>query len=231
MTPQSNERRGVERLYQFGSARWYETFRAIWTRLTSRAAEAELDQILRENAVDGCHVLDIGCGTGHNLGRLLRLEIPFSSYRGVDLTDAMLNIAREHFRAEARARFEQADLYRLAGSVERYDLILCTWVASHLEQPRDVFEIAYGLLAPEGRALFLTLTRPRWYILWWFSPFVRLFQARYLRAEVLHDLPGLVAQSSWTARLTTLVHLRKPRESEMKGLEAEDAQNKVHVDG
>jgi SAM-dependent methyltransferase len=47
-------------------------------------------------------VLDIGCGTGHNLGRLRRLGVPFESYRGVDLTNSMLAIARQRY-ADATA--------------------------------------------------------------------------------------------------------------------------------
>lgn len=210
MIPPSSKSRAVSRLYQFGSARWYNAFRTIWTRATSRQAESELDRMVRVEAEDARNVLDIGCGTGHNLGRLLRLGGPFESYRGVDLTQAMLEIARADYHAEARATFDQTDLHDLEGSTERYDLILCTWVASHLERPRDVFEVAYRLLAPGGSAFLLTLTRPRWYVRAWFTPFVLLFQAAYVDPEDLRDLPGLCTRTTWTARLATLVHLKRP---------------------
>jgi len=203
----------VRQLYQLGAARWYDPFRVLWTQLTSRAAEAEFDRLLREVATEGCRLVDLGCGTGYNLGRLLRLAIPFGSYRGIDLTEAMLDIARARHRGEPRATFERADLYDLAKTADRFDLVLCTWVASHLEQPRDVFEIAHRVLVPGGHALFLTLTRPHWHIAWWLTPFVRLFQARYVPPEMLRDLPGLEMRRTWTAGLITLVHLKRGAES------------------
>lgn len=208
-----SRRSRVQSLYQIGGARWYDPFRLLWTRLTSRAAEAEFDRLLSESATEGCRVLDLGCGTGHNLGRLQRLGVPFESYRGVDLTEAMLDIAEEHYREEPRATFTRSDLHDLAQAADRFELVLCTWVASHLEQPRDVFEIAHRLLVPGGHALFLTLTQPHWYLAWWFTPFVRLFQARYVPPEMLRNLPGLEMRRTWTAGLTTLVHLKKTTES------------------
>jgi len=211
----------VQRLYRLGSARWYDPFRAVWTALTSRAAEIELDRRIREHAVDGCEVLDIGCGTGHNLGRLRRLNVAFGSYRGVDLTEAMLHVARQHYGEEPRVRFERADLHELRNDPERFDLVLCTWVASHLERPRDVFEIAYDLLAPEGHALLLMLTRPRWYVSSWFSPFARLFQARYVESKALRDLAGLEARRTWSAGMTTLIHLAKADVATPRGSSSE----------
>jgi SAM-dependent methyltransferase len=77
--------RRIRHLYSLFDARWYDPFRALWERLTSRAAEDELDRLVRESAAEGFRVLDIGCGTGHNLGRLRRLGVHFESYRGIDL--------------------------------------------------------------------------------------------------------------------------------------------------
>lgn len=200
----------VQTLYGLAGARWYDPFRALWERRTSRVAETELDRLVRETAAEGCRVLDIGCGTGHNLGRLHRLGVPFESYRGVDLTSSMLAIARQRYAGEARATFVESDLHSLSGSAERFNLVLCTWVLSHLEHPRDALDIAYELLAPSGTALFLTLTRPRWYVSWWFTPFVRLFQARYVEAAAFQDLPASTVIRTWTAGMVTLVHLQQP---------------------
>lgn len=201
--------RRVRRLYSLLDARWYDPFRALWEPLTSRAAEAEIDRIVRESAGEGCRVLDIGCGTGYNLGRLRRLGVPFESYQGIDLTDSMLAIARERYAGEARARFVESDLRALSGAPERFDLILCTWVLSYVERPRDALEIACQLLAPSGRALFLTLTRPRWYVAWWFTPFVYLFQSRYVDPAAWRDLPVATRIQRWAADMVTLIQLRQ----------------------
>ncbi len=207
----STDRRSpsVRQVYRFGNARWYDAFRTIWTWATSRTAEAKLDQCLREAASDGCRVLDIGCGTGFNVGRLQRLGIPFGSYLGVDLTDAMLTIAREHYAGEPRASFLEADLATLPGTSERFDVVLCTWVASHLDHPREAFEIGFEVLAPSGQAFFLTMTQPKWYVSWWFAPFAYLFQARFVDPDSLADLPGLKRLETGAAGLVTSVCLQK----------------------
>lgn len=199
----------VQSLYRLAGARWYDPFRTLWARLTSRAAEEELDRLVRESVKVGCRVLDVGCGTGHNLGRLLRLGVPFGSYRGVDLTDSMLAIARRRYAGESRATFVISDLRDLSDTPERFDLIFCTWVLSHLEDPRGALEIACRLLAPSGQALLLTLTRPRWYVSWWFTPFVRIFQARYVDPAAFEGLPASTTIHTWTAGMVTLVQLRR----------------------
>lgn len=209
----------VQTLYRLAGARWYDSFRALWEWFTSRAAEAELDRLVLETASEGCRVLDVGCGTGYNLGRLHRLGVPFESYRGVDLTDSMLGIARLHYAHEARAAFVESDLLDLRGAPERYDLVLCTWVLSHLENPRDALDIAYGLLAPLGSALILTLTRPRWYVSWWFTPLVHLFQAHYVDAIELRELPASTVIRTWTAGMVTLIHLKQPDSQSLESSE------------
>jgi SAM-dependent methyltransferase len=216
--------RRVRSLYRLGGARWYDFFRALWTRVTSQAAEAALDRLVRTTAGACCRVLDIGCGTGYNLARLRRLGISFGSYLGVDLTDAMLAIARERYADEPRATFTEADLHTLAGTPERFDVILCTWVASHLERPREVFDLAYNLLAPDGYAFFLTFTRPKWYVAWWFTPFARLFQTHYVEQMALYHLPGLKARETWTAGITTLVHLERSKAADQPARGTEQAE-------
>jgi SAM-dependent methyltransferase len=199
--------RRVRALYGIAGARWYDPFRAAWTALTSRPAEAVLDRLIVEVARPDSRVLDIGCGTGYNLARLRQLAVPFGTYLGVDLSPAMLAIAREEHAGEPRSRFVEGDLHALATMEQRFDLVVCTWVASHLERPRDVFELAYQLLAPGGHAVFLLMTPPPWYVRWWFAPLVRLFQTRWVDPEVLRDLPGLAWAQHFRGGLVTAVHL------------------------
>lgn len=199
--------RRVRALYGIGEARWYDGFRAAWTTFTSRPAEAALDRLIVEAARPGCRVVDVGCGTGYNLARLRRLDVPFGTYRGVDLSPAMLAIAKAHHAGDARAEFVEGDLHALRTMQDRFDLVLCTWVASHLERPRDVLEVAYHLLAPGGHAMLLLMSRPRWYIRWWLAPLVHLFQARWVDPGVLENLPGLASTASLRAGLVTAVHL------------------------
>jgi SAM-dependent methyltransferase len=209
-TPATAEQsRRVRRLYRLGAARWYDASRILWTRLTARQAEAAFDSLATQVARPDCRVLDIGCGTGFNLGRLQRLGIGFGSYHGIDVTDAMLAIARERYAGERRATFEEADLHVMEASPARYDLILSTWVASHLERPEELFAIAHRLLEPSGHALLLVFTRPRWF-LGWFAPLAEhLFEARAVDPATLGGSTGLRAMERYSGGLVTFAHLEK----------------------
>jgi len=200
--------RRVGKLYRIGDARWYDTFRAIWKEVAAQAAEAAFDRLVMETGQGKRYVLDIGCGTGYNLGRLQRLDVPFSAYYGIDPTDAMLTTARKRYAHEERATFEDADFRVLAETPQRFDLILCTWVASHLDHPRELFELAQRLLTPSGDALFLFMSRPRWYVYWWFAPLAHLFRARCVYPTAWRDLPGTKTVLSHTAGLATIIHLQ-----------------------
>jgi len=76
-----------------------------------------------------------------------------------------------------------------------------------------VFEIAYKLLKPGGKAFLLMLTHPRPYISWWFTPLARLFRARYVEQGALSDLPGLRTRETWSAGLASLVCMEKTSQS------------------
>lgn len=204
--------RKVRALYTIGSARWYDLFRRAWTWLTSRRAEEHFDRLTEAAVFKGSCVLDVGCGTGYNLGRLGRLELPFSSYLGVDLTPAMLAIARNEFADEARAEFAEMDLHDLGTTEQRFDVVLCTWVVSHLADPRAAFELAYKLLATGGRALFLVMSEPRRSVRWWFAPLARIFRAQVVSPAVFDGLPGAVRLTRFTFGLVTLVELTKDQE-------------------
>ncbi len=197
----------VRAVYGLASARWYDPFRTAWTWATSRRAEARVDELIEGALRPGSRVLDVGCGTGYNLGRLQCLGVPFATYLGVDLTPAMLAVARTKYADEARAEFVGMDLHDLSAMDERYDLVLCTWVASHLADPRAAFEVAHSRLGPKGRAIFLVMTAPRWSIRWWFAPLARIFRAKVVDPAVFRGLPGETSLTRFTGGLVSLIEM------------------------
>jgi ubiquinone/menaquinone biosynthesis C-methylase UbiE len=73
----------------------YDFFRPWWIAVMAREAEECLEsEILSQYVTPSARILDLGCGTGANLERLLRLALPFGTYTGLDLTPAMLSRAR-----------------------------------------------------------------------------------------------------------------------------------------
>lgn len=109
-------------------------------------------------------IVDLGCGTGRNITRLL--DIPGSMVIGLDASPKMLKIARsridEHMmqisRASESAQGARLELYNMLSTCEvpscalNADALISTLVLEHV--PLSVFfEKASKLLKPEGLAL------------------------------------------------------------------------------
>ena len=109
-------------------------------------------------------ILDLGCGTGRNMTRLL--DVPGSMLVGLDASPKMLEIARrridEHTAqtsgASEVAQEAQLELYNLLGSDHipscalNADAIISTLVLEHVPLS-NFFEKVSDLLKPDGLAL------------------------------------------------------------------------------
>lgn len=97
----------------------------------------------------GERILDAGCGTGGNLGALVRARAcPF----GIDFSRGMLQVAR---RALGPIPLAQADLNQdLPVKSRSFDAVLCALVGEHLSEPARFFARAHDALAPSGRFVF-----------------------------------------------------------------------------
>jgi len=130
-------RTSVQRIYSLLGARWYDPFRNLWVFLTTTGPERDMDRLFLRYVTPDATILDLGCGTGVNLARLRRLGIAFSSYKGVDFTEEMLAMARKKFGRLPGVTFVRGDVTALEDRAERYDVIVSTYLLSHLRKPAD----------------------------------------------------------------------------------------------
>lgn len=70
--------------------------------------------------LQGCRVLDLGCGSGRDVYALAQLVGPTGEVVGVDMTDEQLAVARAHQAYHAQA-FGYANVKFLHGYIERLD--------------------------------------------------------------------------------------------------------------
>ena len=86
---------------------------------------------------EGMDVLDVGCGTGHEVIRMAR-EFPTSRFVGLDIDRRALDAAREHARRLdlTNAQFEERDAAALDSS-QQYDFIM-TFDAVHDQARPDL---------------------------------------------------------------------------------------------
>lgn len=106
--------------------------------------------LFEDKMLDGWHVLDLGCGTGHRLIPLA-LQYPGAQFTGVDASEHSLTVARS-----LADRHGADNVGFVRGSVPdialdtRFDLVVSTGVLHHLPEPRTGLAWAVDHLAEDG---------------------------------------------------------------------------------
>jgi SAM-dependent methyltransferase len=149
---------------------WYRARREILERLIER----------RVKPPAGARILEIGCGTGHNLAMLGR----FGTIDAVEMDDAARAVASERLGRPAR----MATLPALEG-VERgaYDLVALLDVLEHVDEDRASLSSMKERLRPGGRIL-LTVPAHPW--MWSAHDVVNHHKRRYTKNGLRETIEG-----------------------------------------
>ena len=89
------------------------------------------------NTTEASLVLDAGCGEGFVTDYLARQD-PDLRLTGVDLSEDAIAYAKEHFGD--RATFRTGSIYKLPFSDNSFDVIVCSEVLEHLDEPVRAIE-------------------------------------------------------------------------------------------
>lgn len=136
-------------------AKGYAAFDPGWRKWFYQQAHQEFDRAISSTLPQDGKVLDLGCGVGANISRLMALELPYHSYTGVDLTLEMLHYAKTRYEHFPNVAFHQLNLISDPLPVGPYDLIISTWVLEHLPNPAQVVKKTWEYLSPGGRMVLL----------------------------------------------------------------------------
>jgi SAM-dependent methyltransferase len=123
----------------------------------------------------------------------------------------MLARARAKARGDPRIELRVADATDLRNIDGSFDLLVCTWLLSHLDAPEPTVRGALSKVAPGGTAAFVFFTAPRWSLLR--GLLERLggpLHYRFVDAGAIGSLPGLERLETCAAGMATLAVFRLP---------------------
>ena len=109
----------------------------------------------------GDTVVEMGCGTGANLGYLRERVGPEGAVVGVDFSPGVLDRAAEHV---ARNGWDNVHLVRgdaTQAPIDGADAVLATFVVGMFADPGEVVDRWCDLLGPGGRIALLNASRSR----------------------------------------------------------------------
>lgn len=80
-------------------------------------------------------VLDVGCGEGFTLHRLIKEKIG-KEFEGVEADEAAIKLGKKLY---PRLEIKKGDIYKLPYKSNAFDLVVCTEVLEHLENPKKAY--------------------------------------------------------------------------------------------
>jgi ubiquinone/menaquinone biosynthesis C-methylase UbiE len=134
-----------------------------WRRYLEETIGATLDAL---RPVPGERILDVGCGTGLLLARLAERQRGVEA-AGLDLTEAMLRVARVDHGADRLVRGDSAALPFAAGSL---DAVVSSSSLHHWTDVTAALREMRRVVHPRGRVVITDWSRDPWY----FRPLARL---------------------------------------------------------
>ncbi|HUI07032.1 MAG TPA: class I SAM-dependent methyltransferase [Verrucomicrobiae bacterium] len=132
-----------------GLARIYDKTRPIDPEACRACFRDALQGIVgRTNA----RIVDVGCGTGRILGCLIPDLLRKEQVVGIDVSSAMLEVARgkRALHGVALHKISVADFANAVENRERFDAVICHWLFHCLPDWRDIFRACANLVKAGG---------------------------------------------------------------------------------
>ncbi len=101
-------------------------------------------------------VLDAGCGEGFTLNKLKQNGIG-KKYEGIDYSEEAVKLGRKTY---PDLDIKKGDIYNLNYKDNSFDLVICTEVLEHLDDPQKAL---FDILRVSSRYILLTVPNEPWF--------------------------------------------------------------------
>ncbi len=187
-----------------------EPARGVWQATVGRPADRAFDHLLRQYVPPGARILDLGCGAGDNLARILDAGLPFGSYVGVDCLPDALAHARARFDGIPKVDFLSNDLLNDQLPTGEFDLILSAWSLDRAPDPFALVVRAMRQLRQGGHAMLLFASAPSDRRARLASSVAHMLGRQLHPARIYAGLPSFSAAQEFAGGLASLVILENP---------------------
>jgi len=158
-----------------------------WRGYTERTLRYALDSL---QCTGTERVLDVGCGTGE-LAHLACERWPSITLIGVDVTAAMVAVARRKLRGAPRASFVLARSQALPFGDAQFDAVVCCNMLHHVPDPATMIQECGRVLRQHGVMVLVDWCQDFWHCRLMHG-WLRLVDRTYVQMYRLRELQALV---------------------------------------
>jgi ubiquinone/menaquinone biosynthesis C-methylase UbiE len=117
----------------------------LFAGISAQAIAPILDHL---GELEGIHLLDVACGTGHLVAAAAKRG---AIGTGIDFAEPMIAVAQSNYPQQ---HFQVADANHLPFGDASFDVITCSFGLSHMEFPQKAVQEAFRVLKPSGYFAF-----------------------------------------------------------------------------
>ncbi|NOY82778.1 MAG: methyltransferase domain-containing protein [Kiritimatiellaeota bacterium] len=142
--------------YDFGALSSPQEELARLRKQAETAWNIEKRVLVQAGLRPGMRVLDLACGPGF-ITRHIAAELtpPGGTVTGVDLSDPLLDVARNECRDLSGVTFRKEDVYALDLPDASFDFVYGRFLFQHLDRPEVALREVHRVLAPGGRVVLV----------------------------------------------------------------------------
>jgi len=175
---------------------WARVYDWVWHRYMNRTLPM-LEQAA--NVAGDEHVLDVACGTGVLLQRILETE-PTAQVAGIDISPQMVDKARTKLPPYARTSVQTADAHNIPFPADTFDVVVSASTFHYFTAPQGVLKEMARVLSPEGRLVLLDWCRDYWACRL-MNTWLRWTDPAHHQCYTLGELAGMVERSPLEFRI------------------------------